>query len=208
MPQKNTKTKRRAHNEGSIYFRKDVGLWYGKVVTGRKADGSPQHTYVKGERQDEVRVKVNALAGEVNANGYSVESTCVNNNFKHLFSEWYDVFKAEDLADVTDEKNRSIMSLHIFPVLGKFDVDDIDTMRVQRFINKMKKEKLTGGFGYSNDSSGGYSSDYIKKTKSLLDQFFKYAVRKNLVKVNPITDVTVGSVEKKATLTRMTAARH
>lgn len=198
MPHKKetkTKTKRRAHNEGSIYFRKDVGLWYGKVVTGRKADGSPQHTYVKGEKQDDVRIKVNALAGEVNINGFSVESSREDTNFKHLFSEWYDVFKAEDLADVTDEKNRSIMSLHIFPVFGKLDVKDIDTMRIQRFVNKMKREKLTGGFGYSNDSSGGYSADYIKKTKSLLDQFFKYAIRKNLVKTNPVSDVTVGSVE-------------
>jgi len=37
------------------------------------------------------------------------------------------------------------MKLHIFPALGKLDVKDVDTVRIQRFINKMKKEKLVGG---------------------------------------------------------------
>jgi len=52
------------------------------------------------------------------------------------------------------------------------------------------------GVGYANNSNGGYSSDYIKKTRSLLDQFFKYAVHKNFVTTNPVTDVKVGSVNK------------
>jgi len=190
----NTKAKRRAHNEGSIYYRADVKLWYGKVLTGRKADGSPQYTYVKAKKQEDVRTKVNALVRDVGLNGLPIATSCANANFGQMFCDWYGVFKADSVTDVTNEKNMGLMRLHIVPALGKYDITDIDTVRVQRFINSMKKQKLEGGFGYSNDSKCGYSSDYIRKARSLLDQFFKYALRKSLVTVNPVLDAKVGVV--------------
>jgi len=198
VPQlRETKTKagRRANNTGSVTQRKD-GRWSCSVITGYKSNGKPDRKFFYFKNKHEAERKAASLAAEVIRAGYRNVLAVTNTNLEHLCTEWYEVFKAEDLSDVTNEKNWSIMKLHIFPALGALDVKDVDTMRIQRFINRMKRKKLEGGFGFSNDSDGGYSTDYIKKTRSLLDQFFKYAVRKNLVTTNPVSDVKVGSAGK------------
>ena len=190
-----TTADRRANNTGCVSQRKD-GRWVCAVITGYKADGKPIRKWLYFKTKAEAEKKATLLAAEVLSTGYRTESSRTDTNFGNLFSGWYNVFKAEDLSDVSNEKNGTIMRLHILPVLGALDIKDVDTLRIQRFINKMKKKTLEGGFGFSNNTDGGYSPDYIKKTRSLLDQFFKYAVKKDIVKTNPVSDVQVGSVTK------------
>jgi integrase len=186
---------RRANNTGLIRERKD-GRFEIRITSGYKSDGKPNAKSYYFKTKAEAEKKAAILAADVLTNGYRNITTQTEIVFESEFREWYDVFKTDDVTDVTNEKNMSIMRLHIFPALGKYDVKDVDTVRIQRFINKMKREKLEGGFGYSSDSSGGYSVDYIKKTKSLLNQFFEYAVEKNFVATNPVKSVKVGSVNK------------
>ena len=181
---------RRANNTGCVSQRKD-GRWICSVTMGYKSDGKPIRKQFYFKTKHEAERKAMSLAAEVINSGYRNVVAQAETNLKMLMTEWYELFKVERLTSPANEKNLGIMRLHIFPALGAFDIKNIDTERIQRFINKMKREKLTGGFGYSKDTSGGYSVDYIKKTKSLLEQFFKYAVRKNFVLVNPVSDVDV-----------------
>jgi len=193
VPQlRETKSKagRRANNTGSVTQRKD-GRWVCMIITGYKSDGKPDRKYYYFKTKHEAERKATLLSSEVISNGYRNVAAQAETNLKKLMVEWYELFKVERLTSPANEKNLGIMRLHIFPALGALDVKDIDTERIQRFVNKMKREKLIGGFGYSKDANGGYSVDYIIKTKSLLEQFFKYAVRKNFVSVNPVSDVDV-----------------
>jgi len=186
------KTKRRAHNEGSVYFRKDVGLWYGKVVVGRKADGSPKHEYVKGEKQADVLARVNALAGNVFENGLSVESSRSNTNFNDLLKRWYELSEAPDYTAPTDEKFRSMMKHHIFPAFKNLDIKNVDYQRLRVFFGAMKTTKqIAPKIGYCPNTKPkyGYSDDFIGKMKNLLYRFFDYAVGHKFVKYNPVEQI-------------------
>ena len=190
---------RRANNTGGITQRKD-GRWVCSITTGYKSDGKLIRKQIYFKSKHEAERGATLLSADVIKGGYRNVLVKTNTDLRYLMTEWYELFKVDSLADPSNEKNLGIMRLHIFPALGKFDVKDIDTERIQRFINKMKREKLEGGFGYSKDSDGGYSSDYIKKTKNLLEQFYKYAVRKNLVPTNPVPDVDVRVADKDASV--------
>lgn len=187
MKETKPKAKRRGNNEGSIYFRVDVGRWYGKVKVGVKTNGEPEYEYVQGETQKEVIAMVNALTGPVLKNGYAVISSRQDTNFKVLLKEWYELFKAPNITDVTDEKFRSMMSKHIFPVFGALDVKEVDFKRLQKFFNRMKTAKVKDRIGYS--------SDFISKTKNLLNNFFKHSVKHRYLQSNPMDDVNTKKAE-------------
>jgi len=192
MPRlKETKPKvgRRGNNEGSIYQRKD-GRWCGSVTTGYKTNGTPVRKDVYGKTRNEVAQKVASMSTEVFKNGYVTVSARNETNFEALFREWYELRKAPNITDVTDEKFRSMMMKHIFPAFGALDVKAIDFKRLQRFFNKMKAAKVKDRVGYS--------SDFIGKTKNLLNNFFKDAVRQNVVPTNPIGDVDIKKVDDDA----------
>jgi len=174
------KVGRRGNNEGSIYQRKD-GRWCGSVTVGYKTNGTPIRKDVYGKTRSEVAQKVASMTNDVFKNGYTMVSAQKETNFEILFREWYELCKAPALTDVTDEKFRSMMKTHIFPAFGAFDVKDVDFKRLQRFFNKMKTMKVKDRIGYS--------SDFIGKTKNLLNNFFKYTVKHHLLPANPMEDV-------------------
>jgi integrase len=185
MPRlKETKPKvgRRGNNEGSIYQRKD-GRWCGSVTTGHKTNGTPIRKDVYGKTRNEVAQKVASMANDVFTNGYTTVSARNDTNFETLFREWYELHKAPSITDVTYEKFRSMMLKHIFPAFGALDVKEVDFKRLQRFFNKMKTAKVKDRVGYS--------ADFIGKTKNLLNNFFKDAVRQHILPANPLEDVDI-----------------
>ena len=180
------KVGRRGNNEGSIYQRKD-GRWCGSVTIGYKTNGTPIRKDVYGKTRNEVAQKVASMATDVYINGYTTVSSRNETNFEILFREWYELRKAPNITDVTDEKFRSMMLKHIFPAFGALDVKDVDFKRLQRFFNNMKTAKVKDRIGYS--------PDFIGKTKNLLNNFFKDAVRQHVVPINPIEDVDIKKVD-------------
>lgn len=48
---------RRLKGDGMIRKRKDTGRWEGRIVVGRKEDGSPIHKYVYADTQKGLIVK-------------------------------------------------------------------------------------------------------------------------------------------------------
>ena len=197
MPRKvetKMKTKRRPRKDGSIYFREDVGLWYGKVITGRKEDGSPIHTYVKNKVQSVVADKVNALVRQSLDNGLSSDSFRENTNFNELLKGWYELNEAPEYSGPTDEKFRSMMKHHIFPVFVNSDIRDVNYFRLKKFFVDMKTAKqVAPKIGYCSETKPkfGYSDDFIGKMKNLLYRFFEHAVgRKDIpIKDNPVEQI-------------------
>ena len=186
MPQKlkqtNAKAKRRGNNEGSIYQRGD-GFWCGAVTVGYKSDGKPIRKTVYGKTRQDVAKKVAGLSADVFKNGYSNKSARKDLAFETLMREWYDLYEAPNVEDVTVEKCRSMLRVHIFPSFGSLDVKDVDAERLQRFFNEKKCAKVKGRVGYS--------SDFIGKMKNLLNNFFRYAVKQQYVASNPMAEIDV-----------------
>jgi integrase len=184
MPQKlkesKSKTRRRGNNEGSIYQLKD-GSWCGAVTVGYKSDGKLIRKYKYGKTRQEVAKKVAKLTDEVFANGYTNESASTERNFEILCKEWFELCVAGSTLSTTEERSRTLLRIHIYPVFGKYNVQHIDFSMLQRFINGKVKE--------------GLSSDYIGKIKNMINNFFKYAMKQKFVKVNPMLDVAVRRFE-------------
>jgi len=181
-----SKTGRRGNNEGSIFFRKDMGCWYALVTMGYKTDGKPIRKSCRGETRQEVAKQVVALTSGVFKTGQSIVSCREDTNFIVLFKEWYELMKVPNITDVTDEKFRSMMTKHIFPTFGTLDVKDVDFKRLQKFFNRMKTEKVKDRVGYS--------ADFIGKMKNLLNNFFAHAVKHHYLSTNPMEDVDTKKV--------------
>lgn len=181
MPQKmkeaKDKTKRRGNNEGSIYKRKQDGLWCGSVTVGYKTDGKPIRKTIYGRSRAEVAQKINAISGDVYANGYVTVSASKERNFQILVSDWFDACVAGATASTTEESRRNLLKNHIFKAFGELDIQNVDADRLQRFFNSKVKS--------------GLAVDTVNKIKNLLNNFFVYAVKKHYVKDNPMTEVVI-----------------
>jgi integrase len=180
MPQELKKTKckagRRGNNEGSIYQLKDES-WCGAVTVGYKADGKPIRKYKYGKTRQEVAKKVAALTDEVFANGYITEAVTKERNFEILCGEWFELFIAGTTSSTTEASRRVLLKNHVYPAFGMLDIQDVSLLRLQKFFKEKAKK--------------GLSSDYIGKMKSLLNRFFTYAVKQDLVKTNPVSNVVL-----------------
>ncbi len=60
---------RRAKGEGSIFKRGD-GTWSAKIPIGNTSNGSIKYQYIYGKTQKEVKVKVEAIKGDIKNNTY------------------------------------------------------------------------------------------------------------------------------------------
>lgn len=184
MPQKlketKNKTGRRGNNEGTIYQRSSDGLWCGSVTVGYKTNGRPIRKTIYSKSQKEIIKKVAKMTSEVFNNGYTTESTRTERNFEVLCEEWFDLIVAPGLASITVANRRSLLRTHIIKQFGSYDLQQIDSTMLQTFFNAKSK---------------ALAADTIRKIKGLLYNFFKYAVKKNYVFTNPMSDITVRYVQ-------------
>lgn len=176
LKESKSKAGRRGNNEGSIFQRKD-GRWCGVVTTGYKSDGKLIRKTIYGTTRQEVAKKVTALTEEVFENGYTNASEKKERNFEVLCKEWFDLFVSATTLSTTEASRRNLLKNHIYPAFGKFDIQNVDLVRVQKFFREKARN--------------GYASDTVHKMKNLLNNFFKYAVKQGFVKTNPITDVVL-----------------
>jgi len=180
MPRELKKTKnvakRRGNNEGSIHQHHD-GCWCGQVTIGYKTDGKPIRKTLYGKTRQEVASGVTKHTNEVFESGYTSISASDTQEFSVLYKDWFDTFKAPNIAPQTQERYINFMKNHFNPAFGTLKVKDIDLNRFQRFFNEKAKK--------------GYAMQTIKHMKQALNQFYEYAVRKKLVAQNPIVDVKI-----------------
>ena len=119
MPQKLKQTKakagRRGNNEGSIYQRSD-GFWCGSVTVGYKTDGKPIRKTMYGKTRQCAAKKVADLSAEIFKNGYSNKSARKDLMFEALMREWYDLYEAPNVEDVSVEKYRCMLK-NTFPLI-------------------------------------------------------------------------------------------
>lgn len=172
-----SKSKRRGNNEGSIYQRASDGLWCGTVTVGYKTDGRPIRKTIYGSSQQETLKKMSPLVGDVLTNGYTTVSARNERNFQILMQEWFDLFGSSNMSSTTEANRRNMLKNHIYKAFGKLDIQDVSLEKLQRFFNSKIKANT--------------SADSINKMKSLLFNFFKYAVKKGYIKENPMPDVVI-----------------
>jgi len=181
LKQKAKQAGRRGNNEGSIYQRKD-GRWCAQVTIGYKNDGKIRKKYLYGRTRDEVARQVTKIVNDVYENGYATYSPNQNQQFRAVFDEWFNTFKAPNISSATEEKLRGFMKNHIFRAFGHMELEQITLMKLQRFFNH---------------EAAKYSLQSIKHMKQLMNQFYNYAIKNKLVKENPISEIKVRDMARR-----------
>lgn len=187
MPQKLREVKqkkgRRGNNEGSIYQRSSDGRWCGSVTTGYNTNGKPIRKTVYGSSRQEVAKKIAAMTAKVFAEGYTAVSARAERNFGVLCEAWAcssgfqkSKKKKKALASITIANNRRLLRTHIISELGNYDIQDVTSTRLDEFFDTKSKV---------------LAADTLRKLRSLLVNFFRDAVKKQYVSMNPMDEVEI-----------------
>ena len=182
LKSKTKQSARRGNNEGSIYQRKDE-RWCSQVLVGYQADGKPLRRYVYGNTRAEVARQLAAQTKEVFENGYVTVAPKAHQWFREIFEEWFVTFREPNMSSSTASKLRNLMKNHIYITFGKMELADVDLLKLQKFFN--------------NEAKKGLSLQTIKHMKQLMNQFYKYAVKEQMVKHNPIDEVKIKTIERR-----------
>ena len=87
------------------------------------------------------------------------------------------------MSSSTVGKLRNLMKNHIYVAFGKMELPDVDLLKLQKFFN--------------NEAKKGLALQTIKHMKQLMNQFYKYAVKEQMVKHNPIDEVKIKAIERR-----------
>ena len=90
-------------------------------------------------------------------------------NFRAYAQKWFEVFSKPNVAAVTAITYERQLKNHIYPVLGKIDVEDILPADVQRVFNEMDGAKETK-----------------IKVKNVLNMVLEQALEDDLIRRNPL----------------------
>ena len=101
------------------------------------------------------------------------------NRKKHVFRDyayrWFEVFSKPNIEDVTAITYERQLKLHICPVLGEKNVEDITPLDVQAMFNRM----------------GNASKETKNKAKIVLNMILEQAVEDELLRRNPLASKSI-----------------
>lgn len=90
-------------------------------------------------------------------------------NFETYARRWFEVFSSPNMATVTGITYERQLRLHIFPVLGEMDIEDILPADIQRIFNGIEGARETK-----------------VKVKTVLNMIFQQAMEDELITRNPL----------------------
>lgn len=166
----NKKKQRRCNNEGSVYKRKD-GLYLGYVNLGKNEEGKRIRKYFTGHSKEEIERKIAQMTGKLS----SLKIESIQNSAADLMLEWLMVFKQSEISSRTFANYISYYKLHIEKHLVNIELMNIDTVILKKIVIKTYEETK--------------SNEVARKVKSLLSQFFDYAVEEKLAMYNPARSI-------------------
>lgn len=158
------------------------GLYQKNIVLGRKEDGSYMRKTLYGKTKKELEMKYIEITRDLN-NGLAVWEKGMT--FKELAYIWLDQYNpmANERWRYTQEL---IISKHILPSIGLFNVKDLRQIHLQTIISGMAKS--------------GYSTRTMKGIKQTATRIMAVAVDSDLIMRNPFQGVKVPVIEAKERL--------
>ena len=161
---------KRAAGEGSVYRRQDG--WSGYINLGRDGSGRRKRRYVYGKTQTEVVRKLDALKQQVGQGTYVDPDRMT---VADLMNSWLDSEVRGKLATATIELYESKTKNHVLPRLGGTSIQSVRPLHIQTALNDME--------------ASGSSGRIRQMVHNVLKQAFNYALRLELVSVNPVVAV-------------------
>ncbi|MGB3700832.1 MAG: site-specific integrase [Anaerolineales bacterium] len=154
--------RKRAHNEGCIYFRKERNEWCAQI----SLNGKRLTRYEKTQREcrDWVRTTLTQIDGGLSMDGLRM-------TLKQYADSWLEN-KSLSLRPNTIILYRKTLTQHILPVLGKLILRDIQPTQIKR-LYAIKKQEDRG-------------ARTIQLIHAVLHCLMKHAVREGILGKNPL----------------------
>lgn len=134
------KTRRRGHNEGSIYRTKD-GTYRGAVFLGYGANGRPKRKYVSGKTRAEVNRAVTALLSD-RQRGIPIASK--SPTVGAFLDQWLADVVKPGTRDRTYESYEMIVRTHLKPMLGRHKLEKLTAQHIQELLAATKNAGASG----------------------------------------------------------------
>lgn len=149
----------------NIHKRKD-GRWEGRYKIGQLESGKTKYASVYGKTYTEVKNKL------TNAQSCAIIPAGVSRNkisFSKILFLWMENNK-QNYKGATEHKYLYLIEKHIIPELGTIPISQIDSLTINRFIDK----KASVG---RLDKKGGLSPSYLKTISFIIQSAITFAVR-------------------------------
>jgi integrase len=160
-------TKRRGHNEGSIYFQLEKNSWRAMVtVDGHRLSHSAK-------TRQECQAWLKEMSKKVD-NGLTYKATKITVN--EYLEDWL-ISTKNNLRFTSHNQYKMTIHVHVLPYLGKVLLTDLRVDLIQKFYNK----KIESGTGIPT----------ISMINNILHRAFKQAVVLRIINYNPTDGVII-----------------
>ena len=179
--------KKRSNGEGSVYRRKEDGLWVGAITTGRDPKtGKLKRKAIYGRTKREVVDKLAKISTQLQEGRYA-ES---NQTVQQWLDTWLKDYMQNVLRAKTYESYEATARLHINPSIGKVKLKDLSTNRIQKLYNyKLKAGRV--------DGQGGLAPRSVERIHTVLHKALEQAVAERKIPHNPAKATTLPTREEK-----------
>ena len=181
--------KRRPNGDGLVRKRDD-GRWEGRIVVGRKNDGSAIYRAVFAEKQSELMPKLNELKAQYAGIRLTEDSSITLNEW---MPRWMEEYKKPILRPSTYSGYSKDIENHILPYLGAKKLTQLKTSEIQKHYNYL----LESGRVKDNGKGKGLSNATVRGIHMVLREALDSAVREGLIPRNPADGTSPPKIHRK-----------
>ena len=181
--------KRRPNGDGLVRKRDD-GRWEGRIVVGRKNDGSAIYRSVFAEKQSELMPKLNELKAQYAGIRLTEDSSIA---LSEWMPRWMEEYKKPILRPSTYSGYSKDIENHILPYLGAKKLTQLKTSEIQKHYNYL----LESGRVKDNGKGKGLSNATVRGIHMVLREALDSAVREGLIPRNPADGTSPPKIHRK-----------
>ena len=181
--------KRRPNGDGLVRKRDD-GRWEGRIVVGRKNDGSAIYRSVFAEKQSELMPKLNELKAQYAGIRLTEDGSI---SLGEWMARWMEEYKKPILRPSTYSGYSKDIENHILPYLGAKKLTQLKTSEIQKHYNYL----LESGRVKDNGKEKGLSNATVRGIHMVLREALDSAVREGLIPKNPADGTSPPKIHRK-----------
>ena len=181
--------KRRPNGDGLVRKRDD-GRWEGRIVVGRKNDGSAIYRSVFAGKQSELIPKLNELKSQYAGIRLTEDSSITLGEW---MARWMEEYKKPILRPSTYSGYSKDIENHILPYLGAKKLTQLKTSEIQKHYNYL----LESGRVKDNGKGKGLANATVRGIHMVLREALDSAVREGLTPRNPADGTSPPKIHRK-----------
>jgi integrase len=163
---------------GTIYYRKDRGVYEGRIKTGVKNNGRAKYKYTTKERKTDVINELIRIKAKVNEGEYLEQS---KTHVIDWMLDWLDTYMQRSIKKQTYTTYKMIINKTLRPILKNMRLKDLNPKFIQQMFNQLGDR---------------YSPATLRKIKSIFNLSMVTAIENDLISRNPLIGIKLPKIDK------------